>query len=202
MVSYICWQMFDFVLLMQDVVHLKPFMVLSENVWRWLTTKQRWQQNLRKLEELKFDLGLNRWSKQVRTLFTKKIVLHISHAGEWLNDEWDGMRNKGGPTWKTIRYSINGNCGISYRLTAVFLLIYHRLCWFIIIIIIYPLTMRVVGAPQMISQSVSSIFPVLHCPLGLGKLQACPFPDVIFPPLPPSSLSSSSFHCALQDGFG
>ena len=27
-------------------------------------------------------------------------------------------------------------------------------------------------------------FTVLHCPLGLGELQACPFPDVVFPPLP------------------
>ena len=45
-------------------------------------------------------------------------------------------------------------------------------------------------------------FPVLHCPLGLAKLQACPFPDVVFPPLPLSALSSSPFHCALQDGFG
>ena len=43
-------------------------------------------------------------------------------------------------------------------------------------------------------------FPVLYCPLGLGELQACPFPDVIFPPLPLSALSSSPFHCALQDG--
>ena len=44
--------------------------------------------------------------------------------------------------------------------------------------------------------------PVLHCPLGLAELQACPFPDVVFPPLPLSALSSSPFHCALQDGFG
>ena len=44
-------------------------------------------------------------------------------------------------------------------------------------------------------------FPVLHCSLGLGELQACPFPDVVFPPLPLSALSSSPFHCALQDGF-
>ena len=44
--------------------------------------------------------------------------------------------------------------------------------------------------------------PVLHCPLGLGKLQACPFPDVVFPPLPLSALFSSPFHCALQGGFG
>ena len=45
-------------------------------------------------------------------------------------------------------------------------------------------------------------FPVLHCPLGLAEVQACPFPDVVFPPLPLSALSSSPFHCALQDGFG
>ena len=45
-------------------------------------------------------------------------------------------------------------------------------------------------------------FPVLHCPLGLDELQACPFPDVVFPPLPLSASSSSPFHCDLQDGFG
>ena len=72
----------------------------------------------------------------------------------------------------------------------------------IIIVIIYPLTARVVGTPQMISKPVSSIFFVVHCPLGLGELQACPFPDVVFPPLPLSALSSFPFHCALQDGFG
>ena len=48
----------------------------------------------------------------------------------------------------------------------------------------------------------NSVFPVLPCPLGLGELQVCPFPDVVFPPLPLSALSSSPFHCALQDGFG
>ena len=31
--------------------------------------------------------------------------------------------------------------------------------------------------------------------LGLGELQACPFPDVVFPPLLLSALSSSPFHC-------
>ena len=66
----------------------------------------------------------------------------------------------------------------------------------------YPLTARVVGAPQMISQPVSSIFPVLYCPLGLGELQARPFPNVVFPPLPLFAFSSSPLHCALQDGFG
>ena len=83
----------------------------------------------------------------------------------------------------------------------------HQCCFglfavFIIIIIIYPLTARVVWAPQMISQPVSSIFPVLLCPLGLEELQAFPFPDVAVPPLPLSASSSSPFRCALQDGFG
>ena len=63
----------------------------------------------------------------------------------------------------------------------------------IIIIIINPLTARVVGAPQMTSQPV---FSVLHCLLGFGEFQACPFPTVVFPPLLPSALSSSPFHCA------
>ena len=61
----------------------------------------------------------------------------------------------------------------------------------------YPLTARVVGAPQMISQPVSSIYPVLHCPVGLGELLACLFPDVVFPPLLLSAWSSFPFHCAL-----
>ena len=74
---------------------------------------------------------------------------------------------------------------------------------YIIIIIINPLTARVVGAPQMIfCNQFSPFFPVLHCPFGLAELQACPFPGVVFPPLPLSALSSSPFHCALQDGFG
>ena len=63
----------------------------------------------------------------------------------------------------------------------------------LIIIIINPLTARVVGAPQMILQPVFSIFPFLHCPLGLGELQACPSPEVVFPPLFQSALSSSPF---------
>ena len=36
--------------------------------------------------------------------------------------------------------------------------------------------------------------PVIHCPLGLGELQTCPFPDVVFPPFLLSVLSSSPFH--------
>ena len=62
--------------------------------------------------------------------------------------------------------------------------------------------MRVVGAPQMIHNQLPPFFPVLHCPLGLAELKACPLPDVAFPPLPLSALSSSPFRCALQDGSG
>ena len=69
------------------------------------------------------------------------------------------------------------------------------------IIIIYILTTMVIVAPQIRNQ-FPPIFPVLHCPLGLGELQACAIPDVVFPPLPLSALSSSPFHCDLQDGFG
>ena len=68
-------------------------------------------------------------------------------------------------------------------------------------IIINPLNAGVVGAPHMICNQFSPFSPVLHCPLGLAGLQACPFPDVVFPLLPLSALSSSPFHCALQDGF-
>ena len=37
---------------------------------------------------------------------------------------------------------------------------------------------------------------VLFCPLGLSELQACPFSDVVFTPIPLSALSSFPFHCA------
>ena len=58
----------------------------------------------------------------------------------------------------------------------------------------------VVGAPQMISQpffyhDFTPFCYALYCPLGLGELQACPLPDVVFPPLFQSALSSSPFHC-------
>ena len=50
------------------------------------------------------------------------------------------------------------------------------LCCGIIIIIIYPLTARVVGAPQTISQPVSSIFRCSPSPSGTWRT---PGPDVV-----------------------
>ena len=46
------------------------------------------------------------------------------------------------------------------------------------------------GTTDDFATSFLHFFPVLHCPLGLGELQACPFPNVVFPPLPQSALSS------------
>ena len=71
-----------------------------------------------------------------------------------------------------------------------------------IIIITNPLTARAVGAPQMILQPVFSIFSCSSLPSGTCRTPACPFPDVVFPPPPPSALFSFPFHCALQDGYG
>ena len=70
------------------------------------------------------------------------------------------------------------------------------------IIIIYPLTARVIGAPQMISQPVFSVFPCSPLPSG-----TCPTPGLSIPwcCLPISfsvCLVFFPLHCALQDGFG
>ena len=71
----------------------------------------------------------------------------------------------------------------------------------IIITIIYSLTARVVGAPQMISQLVFSLSPRSPLPSGTWRT---PGLSILWCRLPPSSsaFSSSPFHCALQDGFG
>ena len=71
----------------------------------------------------------------------------------------------------------------------------------IIIIIIYPLTARVVRAPQIISQPLSSIFPCSPLPSGTRRTPGRSILDVVFPPLPLSALSSFPFHCALQNHY-
>ena len=54
----------------------------------------------------------------------------------------------------------------------------------VVIIIIYPLTARIAGTLQMISQPVffflCPFFTVPHCPMGPAELQSCPFPNVVF----------------------
>ena len=66
--------------------------------------------------------------------------------------------------------------------------------------LIYPLTTKSFGHHRWFLNQFSPFSPVLHCPLGLAELQACPFPYAVFPSLSLSALSSSPFHCALQDG--
>ena len=67
----------------------------------------------------------------------------------------------------------------------------------------YPLNRRGHwGTTDGFTTSFLHFFSVFHCPLGLGELQAYPFPDVIFAHIFLSALFSSPFHCALQDGFG
>ena len=75
----------------------------------------------------------------------------------------------------------------SSSLISSYLSLNHEGCW---------------GTTDNFATSFLHFFPVLHCPLGLGRLQACPFPDVVFPLLPLSAVFSSRFHCALLDGFG
>ena len=65
-----------------------------------------------------------------------------------------------------------------------------------------PWPRGLLGRNRWFCNQFSPFFHVLHCSLGLAELQACSFPDVVFLPLPLSTLSSSPFHCALQDGFG
>ena len=54
------------------------------------------------------------------------------------------------------------------------------------------------GTTDDFANSFLQFSPVLHCPLGPAELQACPCPDVVFPPLPLSALSSPPFYCALE----
>ena len=94
---------------------------------------------------------------------------------------------------------------------------HHNTTPYSYIIIIYPLTVKVIRAPQMISQQFPPFSPVLHCPLGPDELQACPFPDVVFPLLPlsasllslitvpckmalprPDEWETCSYHCSLH----
>ena len=67
----------------------------------------------------------------------------------------------------------------------------------IIIIIIYPIIGRFVGAPQMISQPVSSIVPCSPLPPWTWRTPGLSFPDVVFPPLLLSALPSFTVPCKM-----
>ena len=65
-----------------------------------------------------------------------------------------------------------------------------------------PLTAGFVGAPQMTSQPVSSIFLCSPLPSGTWRTPGLSIPKSSFSHLFLSALSSSPFHRALRDGFG
>ena len=71
-----------------------------------------------------------------------------------------------------------------------------------IIIIIYPLTAMVAGAPQMTSQPVSSIFLCSPLPSGTWRPLGLSIPWCYLPTSSSVCLVFFPFHCALQDGFG
>ena len=54
-----------------------------------------------------------------------------------------------------------------------------------------PSSQGLLGHHRWLHSQFPPILSVLHCPLGLGELQAYPFPDIVFPPLLLSALSSS-----------
>ena len=70
-----------------------------------------------------------------------------------------------------------------------------------VIIINYLLTARVAGAPQTISQPVSSIFPCTPLPSRTWQTPGLSIPWCYLP-TSSSASSSSPLNCALQDGFG
>ena len=68
--------------------------------------------------------------------------------------------------------------------------------------LLIPQTRGSFGHHRWLHNQFPPFFSVLLCPLGLSEFQACPFSNVVFPSLFLSALSSSSFHCALQNAFG
>ena len=58
------------------------------------------------------------------------------------------------------------------------------------------------GTIKDFTTSLLQFLGLFLCTLELVELQARPFPDVVFQPLLLSALSSSPFHCALQNSFG
>ena len=62
-----------------------------------------------------------------------------------------------------------------------------------VIIIINPLTAKIIRILQLPFQPAFflSICPSFHCPLGLAELHTCPFPNVVFPLLPGSTIKST-----------
>ena len=82
------------------------------------------------------------------------------------------LRNKIREATESCKASCNTWQSFAHQ---VLLIVSHKM-WLIIIIISHPLTMRVVRAPQMIKQPVSSIFPCLPLPYGTKRTPGLSIP--------------------------
>ena len=79
------------------------------------------------------------------------------------------------PHQQSIDINLQPLINLGFHYTHIIKIIYHRL------------SLNREGrwcTTDDFATSFAPFFPVLHCPLWLGELKACPFPDFVFPPLP------------------
>ena len=126
------------------------------------------------------------------------VTFHLSAPSRWPQPLWSAsasvsMWSPSSPLLTTVapsRWRSGETSAISVCLPYLFVCVHAFTFTFT-----YPLTMRVIWAPQMISQLVSSVF--LCSPLPSGTCQTPGLSTLLL-----SALSPSPFHCASQDGFG
>ena len=124
------------------------------------------------LSSLHSDFGRCPWSRQGRGFcltpvgYKRTVPATGQRVGNHLGCSWDRANPRGRWCWVWGWFSELGKPNLHRR----------RLKVIIIIIIINPLTAKVVGAPQMILQPVFSIFPCSPLPSG-----TCWTPGLTFP---------------------
>ena len=91
---------------------------------------------------------------------------------------------------------------VNYWVKTIFLLLFLKKLYQVLYLILSLNREGRLGTTDDFAASFLHFFMFSTALWALGKLQVCPFPVVVFPLLPPSALSSSPFHCALEDGFG
>ena len=114
-----------------------------------------------------------------RTLYSFDNPVWSSHAMSGMGWWWG---------WSTLQY---------FTLLIIIIIII-----IITLIINNPLTMRVSVAQQMTLEPVLFIFLSFpHSPRGLANLWTCLLTDVVFPPLPLSTLPFTAPACITRSGF-
>ena len=105
-------------------------------------------------------------------------------------------------SWTTEQWTTQYTLQFFFHINSFSFLVMQLFICEEIIIIIYPLIARIVGAPQMTSQPVSSIFPCPPLPSGTWRTPGLSIPSCCLPTYSSACLVFFPFHCALQDGFG